>query len=424
MIYCYEILSLQRNNIILMKNTFLFAAFILFCLPAFSQIPTSGLMAYYPFCGSANDVSGNGHTLKLSGGASLCPDRNGNANSAYHFNWIDGILYNDTMLSITGDFTYSVWMSADTIEDGIVLYNGSAAVNGIGISFHDGTGSPGSKITLQVGGIGYPVVITSSRHQWHHIVLRSSSGNYKVTIDTVLVGTSTIVPNPPAGGKFEIGKDFVNGKPFYGEIDDVSIYNRALTDAEVKGLFLGCGYEVTTQPSPATANKGNNATFSVITAMSSPSFQWQQDAGTGFLNLSNSGPYSGVNTNSLLITGVTTSMNNYHYRCVINNNFCCTDTTQSAKLTVTTTSVNNIFNENDINIYPNPANGVFTIAIKNLKNISGCKIIINNIVGQGIYETSIINENTEVKIDGKGIFMLRLLDQQNRTIAIKKISIN
>ena len=45
---------------------------------------TNGLVAYYPFDGSANDASGNGNN-GIAYGVVPTADRSGNPNSAYHF---------------------------------------------------------------------------------------------------------------------------------------------------------------------------------------------------------------------------------------------------------------------------------------------------------------------------------------------------
>src|SRR5208283_222709 len=50
-----------------------------------SQIPTNGLVAWYPFNGNANDSSGNGYNGTVVG-ATFTADRFGKANSAYSFN--------------------------------------------------------------------------------------------------------------------------------------------------------------------------------------------------------------------------------------------------------------------------------------------------------------------------------------------------
>ena len=67
-----------------------FVCFVLvsFCLATFGfgQINlTSGLVAYYPFSGNANDQSGNGNNAVFNS-ATLTADQFGNANSAYLFN--------------------------------------------------------------------------------------------------------------------------------------------------------------------------------------------------------------------------------------------------------------------------------------------------------------------------------------------------
>src|SRR4051812_24571649 len=51
----------------------------------FGQVPTNGLIGYWPFSGNASDISGTGNHGTIFG-ASLTTDRCGNANSAYLFN--------------------------------------------------------------------------------------------------------------------------------------------------------------------------------------------------------------------------------------------------------------------------------------------------------------------------------------------------
>src|SRR5437763_576316 len=64
-----------------------------FCfLTAFSQVNLdSGLVAYYPFTGNANDASGNNNNPVFNN-ATLISDNSGNPNSAYHFNGIDNYI--------------------------------------------------------------------------------------------------------------------------------------------------------------------------------------------------------------------------------------------------------------------------------------------------------------------------------------------
>src|ERR1700689_1178920 len=57
----------------------------------------SGLIAYYPFSGNANDATGNGNNGIPMNGVQLTTDRFGNPNSAYYFDGIDDyIVVNDS----------------------------------------------------------------------------------------------------------------------------------------------------------------------------------------------------------------------------------------------------------------------------------------------------------------------------------------
>lgn len=60
---------------------------------------------------------------------------------------------------------------------------------------------------------------------------------------------------------------------------------------------------------------GGMASF--YTGVSATTYQWQVDAGTGFVNISNNSIYSGATTNSLILTNAPTSWYGYKYRCMI-----------------------------------------------------------------------------------------------------------
>ncbi|XZF16418.1 T9SS type A sorting domain-containing protein [Chitinophagaceae bacterium MMS25-I14] len=90
---------------------------------------------------------------------------------------------------------------------------------------------------------------------------------------------------------------------------------------------------ITSQPSASTICTGNNTTFSV-TASNATGYQWQVDPGTGFTNLSNGAPYSGVSTATLTITGATAGLNGYSYRCIATGSCTPAATSNGVLLTV------------------------------------------------------------------------------------------
>jgi hypothetical protein len=90
---------------------------------------------------------------------------------------------------------------------------------------------------------------------------------------------------------------------------------------------------ITSQPSNSSICAGTNTTFS-ITASNASTYQWQVNTGSGFVNLSNGAPYSGVNTATLTITGATSALNGYQYQAVVTGASTPNATSNAVTLTV------------------------------------------------------------------------------------------
>lgn len=90
-----------------------------------------------------------------------------------------------------------------------------------------------------------------------------------------------------------------------------------------------------TQPGNKQVCAGNDVSFTVAAAGTSLTYQWQVSVNGGpFVNLGNTAPYSGVNTNTLTITGATVTMNNYSFRAVVDGPPCGAVNSAGAVLTV------------------------------------------------------------------------------------------
>ncbi|HZW40313.1 MAG TPA: hypothetical protein VFF33_13525, partial [Ignavibacteriaceae bacterium] len=59
-----------------MKKLLLLKFLLIFSFSIFAQVPTDALIAYYPFNGNADDVSGSGFNGQVTG-ATLVADRRG-----------------------------------------------------------------------------------------------------------------------------------------------------------------------------------------------------------------------------------------------------------------------------------------------------------------------------------------------------------
>ena len=81
----------------------------------------------------------------------------------------------------------------------------------------------------------------------------------------------------------------------------------------------------------------------------------------------------------------------------------------------------NINNEMIINVYPNPSTGMFTVDLN--KDWSGGEAKIYNVLGEKIYQSSIINNKSEIDLrkQSKGIYYLQISNSDK--VVTKKIII-
>lgn len=91
---------------------------------------------------------------------------------------------------------------------------------------------------------------------------------------------------------------------------------------------------VATDPQNSTECSGVADNFSVTaTGNGVLTYQWQVNTGSGFVNITNTPPYSGTTTANLTVSPVSITYNGYQYRCIIQNT-CGADTSNAATLTV------------------------------------------------------------------------------------------
>ena len=155
-----------------------------------------------------------------------------------------------------------------------------------------------------------------------------------------------------------------------------------------------------------------DAYFAVTHSDTAATFQWQLNTGTGWSNLSDLGIYSGTTTDSVILTGITLSLNNYGFRCLVNS--CNMDTTDLATLTVVANfGVSEVVE--DIIVSPNPTSGLLNIVLTSsaeyeVFNINGQRVAQGKTEGQiditnlptGSYQLIITNDD-----DGRSIHTIQ-----------------
>jgi hypothetical protein len=90
---------------------FLWSSFYTATAQVPSNVPTNGLVGYWPFSGNANDVSGNAKNGTVTG-ATLTSDRFGSANSAYNFSGVTQFITCPSISELNGSSSasFSLWV--------------------------------------------------------------------------------------------------------------------------------------------------------------------------------------------------------------------------------------------------------------------------------------------------------------------------
>jgi uncharacterized protein (TIGR02145 family) len=232
-----------------------------------SYVPDSGLVAWYPFNGNANDESGNGHNGIINGPTSVA-DRCGNGNGAFSFNNETGS-YNTISGSCTGfpqgnlPRTIAFWYNsqnfgqlAPSVASRQVLgYGGNVCGQSFNVNCDNTDIGAGFLGTMEIQGHclafrSYTSYPSPHNNIWHHIAITYDGSVLRFYFNGSLSYTSSAV----SMNTISTGKVFVFGKipnqtgtgsyddpahvGFTGMLDDIGIWNRALTPQEVHNLYL------------------------------------------------------------------------------------------------------------------------------------------------------------------------------------------
>lgn len=225
-----------------MKKSILLFLTVTSTLLSIAQVPTNGLISFYPFTGNAIDSAGlNNGTVY---GATLTLDRWGNSNSAYNFNGSNYISIPSAQFK-TQNYTYSLWVNVNDLpgqgaNSVIFSIGGSGGDQGISMNNnylnYNGVASYSSGNTA-ISTLGK--VLTTSK--WYHIVSVRDSNYLKTYVDGKLAGVSLssngALPSYGTSTAARIGARYNQSLNFDGKIDDIRIYNRALDSNEVKSLY-------------------------------------------------------------------------------------------------------------------------------------------------------------------------------------------
>jgi len=213
-----------------------------------SYVPTNGLVGWWGFNGNANDASSSGNHGTVYG-AALTPDRFGNNNSAYSFNGSSNYIKMLNSGPLGGvSRSVSVWVkTTDTRSERIILGWGENGASGADFNLWSNYGCTGFAFDICFSARIYTSSFTNGQWNNYVVVYDNSLGNtisvVKVYQNGVLISSvcssigngviNTLNNFPITVGKYHgSNTDYLNGN-----IDDIGIWNRALTQAEITSLY-------------------------------------------------------------------------------------------------------------------------------------------------------------------------------------------
>jgi len=207
--------------------------------------------AHYLLDGTGEDSSGNGFHGSVQG-AEPATDRFGNPEGALFFRSRgDRVLVSPVPMVAREGLTIAAWVN-------MTRFFGNGTHNGNPILFYRvGTNSPydeyyltahsggALRFVLQGGGVGSGIVVEGavSADTWHHVVGTWGEEELRIYVDGQLKesGVSPVVTLQSLPGQwFQIGATNGGNPPFWqfeGSMDDLRVFDRALTAAEILYMY-------------------------------------------------------------------------------------------------------------------------------------------------------------------------------------------
>jgi len=228
-----------------------------------NENPPDSLLACYPFNGNVNDESLNDFHGEVFG-STLTNDRYDNHNSAYLFSGINDYIFLPPEINLSNSlqFSISVWVNLNSYPQGASPQQSNAPRefgildfsygNGddyqhlfIGIRPNDDPRGHDNEVIFYERDIDSNIVRlygnTPVLNTWYHIVAIRNKNNFQLCINGQVLDEA--IDNNLTkftSNTINIGRAYDNKRfqhYFDGIIDDIRIYNRALTPNEVRILF-------------------------------------------------------------------------------------------------------------------------------------------------------------------------------------------
>jgi hypothetical protein len=429
-----------------------------------TTIPQDGLVGYWPFNGNAIDESGNGNH-GIVNGAVLSTDRCSKNDFAFKFNRNESSFIQATREKLD-TFTFSIWFNINSIssisplidafkENWEVIINDNTLKFVQWFSYSNGNNSGynylGNSDTIKI-------------NEWYNLTGSYANKHLILYLDGKQIFSDTNVNLPIRDDGFFLFGESRSGSTQYfdGKLDDIAIWNRALSDSEIIEVYnagsCDCldtlsedkfnwstgekGRNITVSPNTSTmytleVNRGQITDRDTIhvTVLESPkpdifghvkvyerqvnySYYTQlNDSSTYEWKISGNGKLSSTNGGSSIL--VDFKEPGYAYLTVTETNKygCKKDTTITIRIYGITDIDESEKNSQMLTIYPNPINEFNSLTVQAfLPPSSRSYLTITNMLGKTLETIELGNNDSysEIKLPlsteglSNGVYMIQL----------------
>jgi hypothetical protein len=217
--------------------------------PVISQLPATNLISYFKFEGNTNDATGNNNGTFQGTTPTQTTDRFNNTNKAYTFNGSSQYISTSNAYVNPSTVSVSVWFKTITTVGG-ALVGFSTAQTGVG-------GNRDRFIYMASTGVLYFAVAPGAVKKYISTTTTYNDGNWHLATGTVgasglklyvdgslVISDATTTSSESYTGYWRIGFSDLSTWPneptsyfFQGTLDDMVIYHRELSAAEVAILY-------------------------------------------------------------------------------------------------------------------------------------------------------------------------------------------
>lgn len=228
------------------KNVVVFAFVFLALMLAAGQT-FAAPVAHWNFDEGSGTVAGDsvgGNNATLVNGPVWSTDRPATSFPNFYALSFDGVddyaLRSGVVTTVTDNVTLTAWVkwkgrNVSTSGAQAIVYNGNSDNSGYGIyMWSDG------RVFILVGGVAFvdTNIVLAADNRWRHLAAKREGGTWAIFLDGVqqtVTANSTAAPHVPLGS-LTIGGNNMIAESFNGLIDDVRVYDNALSSSDISAL--------------------------------------------------------------------------------------------------------------------------------------------------------------------------------------------